>query len=408
MATKNKHENYFDKDELSYYEMNFRFLLKTSHPSEDITRIAKQAIKNKSIEKENYQQQLNTLIQKFRYISNTPNSVEAIQPVLSGWSSNTIIELQTRYGGLLIGLFHFGAHRYILTDLASLSIPVVAPIAGKSYWDYYQLKSLAPEKFSNSIHLLEVEKKRVGRELFSQLRQGTIGGIYVDGNMGPENTSTQDGVVDIQFMNNSISVKSGIARLSHTFGYPVLPIFATSQSSNANTPATVDIGQPVFPLAKNATQKYPEESIKKMMMQLYKQLEIRVKKQPQCWEYALCFHRWLVPSSRKLALSPQNSSSMVERADAIIKGLEQGQTLRKNSQRTMDIWNNAQLCWIDIESQKGIRAPLSSPKLLQHLSSEKGFNFAQLTTHYQTDDDFEAVKINLAILESQGFIQLEN
>src|SRR5438093_650502 len=79
--------------------------------------------------------------------------------------------------------------------------------------------------------LIEVESARVGRDLVKGLREGRVGLIYVDGNMGPDGHKVEEGGVDVDFVGRRIRVKEGIARLSHSLRMPVLPLLVEPQKN---------------------------------------------------------------------------------------------------------------------------------------------------------------------------------
>ncbi|KUM54298.1 hypothetical protein AR688_13310 [Rheinheimera sp. EpRS3] len=199
----------------------------------------------------------------------------------SGWVHvcREITSIQQQYGGVILALFHFGLHRSILVDLACNGIPVVSPVAGKAYWDFYQQKHIAPAEFANCFNLIEVDNPSVGKQLVKQMRKGHIVTIYVDGNMGPDGVHVSEGGVEVCFFNKKIHVKAGIARLASTFKMPVLPLFSLAKPNSENC------------YQISAGELLPTNS--DVMQGLYSQLERHIKQQPQEWEYITCCHRWI-------------------------------------------------------------------------------------------------------------------
>lgn len=199
-----------------------------------------------------------------------------------GWEkvSQSIALAQQQQGSVILALFHFGLHRSILVDLACNGIPVVAPIAGKAYWDFYQKKHVAPAEFADCFNLVEVDSVSVGKQLVRQMRKGNLITIYVDGNMGPDGAHVTEGGVTVQFCGREIHVKEGISRLAATFKLPVLPLFSLKQAG----------AEDIYHIA--AGELLP--ATPDLMQKLYHQLETHVRQRPQNWEYITCCHRWMV------------------------------------------------------------------------------------------------------------------
>ncbi len=261
-----------------YFYMNYQSLFK-SEPI-DLSKLASQAIVNKQTHQNQFKSRLNI------YADNFSKGDFTLDAYLRGWDASYIHQLIEEYGGLLFGLFHFGAHRHVLLDSAGINIPVVAPIAGQSYYDLQKMMSSSSEEKANLVQLIEVEGEKVSRELFKALRNGRVGGIYVDGNMGPTDKQKIESGVQVDFFKHKLMVKAGIARLSLLLKLPILPVFCI----NNNNVDEVEFGKLIKPAKKEANKS---EFCISVMQNLYKELEAKVKKSPSDWEYALCLHRWI-------------------------------------------------------------------------------------------------------------------
>lgn len=226
--------------------------------------------------KNNFDSRLKSLVNDFTEIGKPykPSSK------LKGWNEiiPIIRQAQTEYGGVILGLFHFGLHRDILIDLACENIPFVAPIAGRAYWDFYNKKNIASVEFSNCFNLLEVDDASVGKKILKAIRNGKIPAIYVDGNMGPDGCHVKEGSTEVEFFNREIKVKEGISRLSKAFNIPVLPIFIVNDNEINVSKITMN------------SLLHPGVN---MMQKLYLQLESHVRMAPEHWEFIVCYHRWI-------------------------------------------------------------------------------------------------------------------
>lgn len=209
------------------------------------------------------------------------NKATIPEPEHKGWEQvcQHIASIRQQHGSVILALFHFGLHRSILVDLACNGIPVVAPIAGKAYWDFYQQKHIAPAEFADCFNLVEVDSPSVGKQLVKQMRKGHLITIYVDGNMGPDGVHVEEGGVAVQFFDRQIQVKEGISRLAATFKLPVLPLFSLKQPGDKDR-YCISAGE--------LLSAEPH-----LMQNLYQQLETQVKQRPQDWEYITCCHRWM-------------------------------------------------------------------------------------------------------------------
>ena len=115
-----------------------------------------------------------------------------------------------------------------------MGVPFLAPVAKRAYFECMRIGRVSTHRFERAFRLIEVESTRVGRDLLKGLREGRVGLIYVDGNMGPDGHKVEEGGVEVDFFGRRIRVKEGIARLAHGLDYP-----SCRSSSNRRRAATV-------------------------------------------------------------------------------------------------------------------------------------------------------------------------
>lgn len=267
-----------DEELFAHYKMNLQAIL----PSvENLDELALNSLRRKKIQIQNFEQRVNICAQQ---VAIGKNSFPAY---FQNWSSSAIKEIADKNGGLLCGLFHFGAHRHFLLDSMCQGIDTVSPIAGEAYSGIQRLAQSGESKIAEKLLLLEVEGEKVGRDLFRSLRAGRVGGIYVDGNMGPTSAASSDDCVNVNFFDKKLKVKAGIARLSLLLQLPILPVFCSGKNSNPE----IKFGELITPPPKTSLEKnnYPVQA----MQALYFELQEQVKRSPEDWEYALCLHRWV-------------------------------------------------------------------------------------------------------------------
>lgn len=258
-----------------FSSINYQTLLDIPEP--DANKLADENQKLRDFCTDQFDNRLAFLVEHF----SGQNKADIPEPEHMGWEQvcQHIASVRQRHGNVILALFHFGLHRSILVDLACNGVPVVAPIAGKAYWDFYQQKHIAPVGFADCFNLVEVDSPSVGKQLVKQMRKGHLITIYVDGNMGPDGVHVEEGGVPVQFFGRQIHVKEGISRLAATFKLPVLPLFSLKQPGDEDRYRIT---------AGELLAAGPH-----LMQNLYQQLQTQVRQRPQDWEYITCCHRWM-------------------------------------------------------------------------------------------------------------------
>lgn len=278
-------------DRRFFSSINFQTLLNISEQTAN--SLAEQSIQFRDLCIASFDKRLYQLVSDF----SAGNNIAIPRAEHHGWQSvsNEIAAIQQQYGSVILALFHFGMHRDIIVDLACNNIPIAAPIAGKSYWDFYQQRHIAPDNFADCFNLIEVDSPSVGKQLVKQMRMGRLITIYADGNMGPDGAHVAEGGTTVNFFSRSIAVKEGVARLARSFKLPVLPLFSQVEPDSPHHYRIVT-GELIHTDAN-------------IMQQLYHQLESCVTKRPQDWEFITCCHRWI---SQEISSSALDSPSYTE------------------------------------------------------------------------------------------------
>lgn len=310
-----------DEELFAHYKMNLQAILPST---ENLDELALNSLQRKKNQIRNFEQRVNFCAQQVAI------GKKSFPPYFRNWSSSAIKEIADKNGGLLCGLFHFGAHRHFLLDSICQGIDTVSPIAGEAYSGIQRIAQSGENKIAKKLLLLEVEGEKVGRELFRSLRAGRVGGIYVDGNMGPTSVTSSDDCVNVNFFEKTLKVKAGIARLSLLLQLPILPVFCSGNDSNPE----IKFGELIIPPPKTSLEKnsYPAQA----MQALYFELQQQVKKSPEDWEYALCLHRWVdsVESNSKrnhstrkftlISVNTTNTSMLIKDNRLIIVNTQRG------------------------------------------------------------------------------------
>lgn len=263
---------------------------------------------------------------------------------LQGWEQVELTRLRECHGGLLVALFHFGSHREVCLDLASMAVPYIAPVAKQAYFNCVELMARGPEAFADAMRLVAVEDPRVGRQLLSGLRAGRIGLIYVDGNMGPEGDRVEEGAVEVDFVGRRIKVKAGIARLSQALRIPVLPLFV-DRPEDARCPPSVRAGGLLMPPEN-------DDARATLMQRLYDSLAEAVTDDPAAWEFAFCLHRWIVDAP----FQPQTIRVPSEAPLAV------------QTRRVALLQRDAQDYWVHVGRQRAFALPMWAQGLYERLT----------------------------------------
>ena len=332
--------------EFIHYYTNLLSLFGEQRPVAEIRAWAEAATSLRESAIDGFAEHLRSLASSFeRERTTTGRRAEQMPiPLMQGLDEARLQSIVSEHGGLLIALFHYGEHRQIFPDLASLGVPYVAPVAKQAYFDCLELMQSGPEPFSQAMSLLEVEDPRVGRKLFSALRKGRAGLIYVDGNMGPDGHLVEEGGVRIEFLGKSIRVKAGIARLSIGLGLPVLPLFALTHDGAVHA----ELKPLIMPPAKTNLfdDAQTNSALNAIMQMLYAHLASEVRRAPEHWEFAFCFHRW-VDESAPVTLPSDGGDELPAENHA----------LSVDVQRITEFRRDGDVFWIHVGRQRAYRLP---------------------------------------------------
>ena len=347
--------------EFSHYYLNFLALFGQQRTTDEVERIAREAVVSRDKEILRFQLHLKTLYAGFREqmrISGTPRATTSPSPVLSGWDRIPLDELRREHGSVLVAMFHYGKHRQVLSDLAVLGCSFIAPVAKQSYFECQRVNSIAPPAFETAMDLIEVESPKVGRTLLRGLRHGRIGLIYVDGNMGPDGHEVEEGAVGIDFLGRRIKVKEGIARLAHSLRLPVLPLFVVPSPAGEEPSDRVHAGPLLHPLQdRSAAPEILASSRLRMMQSLYDLLAEQVVRAASPWEFAFCLHRWIVDAG------PSRTH-----VDLSVLKLPAQLSLRKQQIALYE--RDGDPYWVDVDRQKAFRLPDWAHGLYEFLAQQ--------------------------------------
>lgn len=330
-------------EELQQYERNFLSLFWQQQSAKAIRAMAEAALMQRGSEIARFERHLAELGDHYRSLRRAGAEPSDPSPVLTGWDDVNLPALQREHGGLLVALFHFGAHRQIVCDLAVQGVRFAAPLAKRAYFDCAEIAAVATAASREAMHLIEVESPRVGRDLLQAIRAGRIALIYADGNMGPDGHSVREGAVEVSFLGRRIRVKEGLARLAQSLGHPVLPLLVLP-SADAGI-GRVHAGAVLHATSAAGADSAAAAAARQLMMQaLYDHLAEQVTASPSAWEFAYCLHRWMVAEPKASTI-----------ASAAVASIDSERLTCP--QHVSRLVRDGLEHWIDVRNQRAFRLP---------------------------------------------------
>jgi len=350
--------------ELAQYRLNLSSLLGACRSPEELDRLAADAVAFRAASMQRLDARVHALRRHFTAdaAAGTHADVATEAPCLGRDDLERLRAAVDRHGSVLIAAFHFSDHRRLLVDLACLEVPVVAPIAGAAFFEQAAALSAAPADIRDCLRLLDVDSPRVGRDLVRSVREGRIGVIYVDGNMGPGDQLASDGSVDVEFLGHSMRVKCGIARLAAGLQLPIVPVLLQPAGDGTSCRAQLGDTIPPPPKADIGTSTQP------LMQALYDSLADRVRVAPEQWEFMFCVHRWL---------NPEADTGRSESGDVMVA------PVTVDPARVTTYRRGDALFWVHLGRQQAYRMPAWSDGL-----------FERLRTRPTTHDDIDRLLVD--------------
>lgn len=326
-----------------------------------------------------------------RSISRYPQ--DRLRLCLSGWQPDTIHRLLARGKGLIVCSYRFGMYAVLPVDLAAMGIRVSIPLAEVSDRAKKALQDLRDrvntqscpdgeerQKLLNisSIQLLDVEAKCTSIGLVKALRKGQLVMIYVDGNNGADGPWGEGGRIAVDFFGSSVSVKTGVARLSWSLGTPILPVVSLKTGPGTGV---LRLSDPIIPPSPtNSDGK--DDFVQTSMQHLYKILESYAREHPEQWEGVSALHRWRCHARP----APKNTSVPIrEDPVEIASALRGGQCLRINEPAGITTFPGEEGVWIDTETMRCFRIPSWAQDLFRALTGERGVDQSWMDAQTQKE-----------------------
>lgn len=185
---------------------------------------------------------------------------------------------------------HMGSYRLINFFLKQQHIPF-ALVANKNIVETEREKferhyNNFPVDGAFPLSIIDAEHPASAITMFRALKQGKSLLIYIDGNTGSGNLSSDnDNLCCIDFLSQKIYARSGAAYLALKAQVPIIPVIAFKPSIFSNT---LQFLKPIYPFLRKDEMKC---SLLKTIQAVYKQMEEIIKMYPGQWEGWLYVHK---------------------------------------------------------------------------------------------------------------------
>lgn len=204
--------------------------------------------------------------------------------------------------------YHFGSYKFLFQALAARGVDCLLFVSGRTLErqadDFLAASVRAREAcgWRGTLDILDAEKKHSALQGLRALKRGTPLVLYVDGNTGTG--SGDDHLLPVTFFGKTLSVRPGIAYLSHAAAAPILPVTCRRRadaSLHLRFHAAIEPG----PAAREA---YLADA----MQRVYDVLAAALADDLAQWEGWLYVHRHLA----KAALDAIDADTAISAADA--------------------------------------------------------------------------------------------
>ena len=191
---------------------------------------------------------------------------------------------------VIICTFHSGSYRILNLFLTKNKIPYSLVIGkdivqqeGASFHSLYN--ALPGNNQQSDFNIIDAEKANVGLQMLKELKKGRSLLLYIDGNTGAGAATTKnDNRCTVNFLNQQLYARKGIAFLAHAAKVPIVTIVSYRKSWEN---ICLKFCDPIFPDANKERAIFAEEATQ----QIYDLFAPIIKKYPEQWEAWLYIHK---------------------------------------------------------------------------------------------------------------------
>lgn len=379
--------------------------------NEEVHSLAIQCIKTKLWDECEYYFRLSQLIDLIKSGRNKNQGLLR----LTGWDIGLIRSLLQGGRGLIICSFRFGAIRYIPIEMALLGFTVLEVVnapglrvmqsasacLGACGKEAVLCSNGDSTPRAENLHLLKTvnaEDARCTVELVDALKRREIIGMCIEGNTGSDGPWGDTSKTRINFLDHTILVKNGVARLAAALRAPILPVMALK---DGDASGHLFFSEPIIPAA-SLKRSENEEFVRASMQSLYTRFESYVRRYPAQWEGWSALHRWRVHDD---VAANERATSDVD-AQQIDELLREGRRFRMNQRRVAQLPTKDGVMWVDLKTLKGFRNPewAGSENILAILSKTPGLDLSWVDGASRDPQWKERICLLLAYLQESDLV----
>lgn len=310
---------------------------------------------------------------------------------LQGLDGQWIKSLAIQHHGLIICTFRLGQYNLLPFEIALNGVDVtwiakntVCAAINESRLALKARLASLPAKNDKDIESLEngcrmgvlpVIEESTSLKLLRALKTGKVVLVHADGNAGLNRKTPSSSRCDVQFMDFSISVKTGIANLAWTAKVPILPMIAVMDGMDSGR---VCCGELIFrPHSGTAVDR--DVFIRHTMQSLYDFLGEYGRARPEQWPGVASVHKW----RREPAAGSPGVLATGEQANDQVKGeLAEGRKYVLNEAGAIAALSRRD-GWIlvDMKSLKSFKPPQWVDGLLHQLCRGGGLSLGFIESH---------------------------
>ncbi len=209
------------------------------------------------------------------------------------FTGNTASVIADTKSPRIFAAYHLGSYRAIIGGLAKLGYDFTLIVNGEVYKnqkDRIQQTVIDINKRCNThsdFEILNAEAYDTAMKMVRHLKKGRSIIAYADGNTGTGGAFRQDEkLLNIQFFNQPIFARQGIAYASFLSNVPIVPVISYRKKE---TDLILEFFDPIDPNETISRKQYCDSTTK----QLFKYLEEKIKLYPLQWEGWLYVHKYL-------------------------------------------------------------------------------------------------------------------
>ncbi|CAA9347782.1 MAG: Signal transduction histidine kinase CheA [uncultured Gemmatimonadetes bacterium] len=279
---------------------------------------------------------------------------------LRGWEA---APAALRDGPAILCSFHYGAFRFLASDLVMAGRHVTQPMGGPPYTMMASLLDGYRGPLADRFRIVSVDDDATGLfQMARALRKGEVVVVFVDGNRGIGGCWNEAGRVPLDFLGCPVRVKSGVARLAATLGVPLVPVLVPRGEDGTGTVHF----EPVIDPGRRLAGDEEKEFVARAMAGMYAAFEREVRARPEQWEGSSFMHQWRVPANAGAEASTPPSE--------LDRCLEAGGRLRTDPTRVVALSGTSSPVWTDVHTLKSFAAPEWAAEAFDRLSSERGID----------------------------------